>query len=184
MRFAPLSRRHFGGRPSLPPAPPRSVRPEAGRPRVSLVPSLSRGTLRRTDKYVSDPRPCGCPVARPSPRSRHGVSCIMRNRRVRAGLYTVHKNIRIRLADLPPLDASDQQMVQRPWGVDPGLSWHGATRVGHRWDRKIIILWSSRFPLQQERKQKGHLISPRRDAPAKCTLGNYSFLTFLAAGPF
>jgi hypothetical protein len=29
----------------------------------------------------SGPSPCGCPVARPSPQSRHGVSCIMRARR-------------------------------------------------------------------------------------------------------
>ena len=41
------------------------------------------------------------------------------------------------LEDLPPLDASDQHMVQRPWGVDPGLSWHGATIVGQRWDSKL-----------------------------------------------
>ena len=27
-------------------------------------------TLRRTVKYASDPTPCGCPVARPSSRSR------------------------------------------------------------------------------------------------------------------
>ena len=41
------------------------------------------------------------------------------------------------LKDLPPLDASDQHMVQRPWGVDPGLSWHGATIVSQRWDSKL-----------------------------------------------
>ena len=38
---------------TLPPAPPRFAQPEAGRPRVSLVPpvpSLSRGTLRCTEK--------------------------------------------------------------------------------------------------------------------------------------
>ena len=39
---------------------------------------LGSRTLRRTDKYASGPSPCGYPVARPSPRSRHGVSCIMR----------------------------------------------------------------------------------------------------------
>jgi len=31
-------------------------------------------------KYASGPSPCGCPVARPSPRSRCGVSCMMRAR--------------------------------------------------------------------------------------------------------
>jgi len=35
-------------------------------------------TLRRAEKYVSGPSPCGCPVARPCPRSRYGVSCVMR----------------------------------------------------------------------------------------------------------
>ena len=39
---------------------------------------LGSRTLRRTDKYVSGSSPCGCPVARPSPRSRGSVSCIMR----------------------------------------------------------------------------------------------------------
>ena len=29
-------------------------------------------------KYASGPNPCGCPLAQPSPRSRCGVSCIMR----------------------------------------------------------------------------------------------------------
>ena len=29
-------------------------------------------------KYASGPSPCGSPVARPAPRSRYGVSCIMR----------------------------------------------------------------------------------------------------------
>jgi hypothetical protein len=29
-------------------------------------------------KYASSPSPCGCPAARPSPRSRSGVSWIMR----------------------------------------------------------------------------------------------------------
>jgi PAS domain S-box-containing protein len=33
-------------------------------------------------KYASGPSPCGFPVARPSPRSRYGVSCIMRARKV------------------------------------------------------------------------------------------------------
>ena len=32
------------------------------------------------NKYASGPSPCGCPVARPFPRSRCGVSCIMRAR--------------------------------------------------------------------------------------------------------
>jgi hypothetical protein len=32
------------------------------------------------NKYASGPSPCGCPVARPSPPSRDGVSCIMRAR--------------------------------------------------------------------------------------------------------
>jgi hypothetical protein len=41
---------------------------------------LGSRTLRRTDKYASGPSPCGCAVARPSPRSRYGVSCIMRAR--------------------------------------------------------------------------------------------------------
>ena len=31
-------------------------------------------------KYASGPSPCGCPVARPSPRSRYGVSCRTRAR--------------------------------------------------------------------------------------------------------
>jgi hypothetical protein len=57
---------------------------------------LGSRTLRRTDKYASGPSPCGCPVARPSPLSRYGVSCIMRasqveardeNNRFRAELY-------------------------------------------------------------------------------------------------
>jgi hypothetical protein len=28
-------------------------------------------------------------------------------------------------------------MVQRPWGVDPRLSWHGATIRGQRGDCKL-----------------------------------------------
>jgi hypothetical protein len=28
-------------------------------------------------------------------------------------------------------------MVQRPWGVDPGFSWHGATIVGQRQENKL-----------------------------------------------
>ena len=39
---------------------------------------LASPTLRRTETCASGPSPCGCPVARPSPRSRYGVSCIMR----------------------------------------------------------------------------------------------------------
>jgi hypothetical protein len=34
-------------------------------------------TLRRTDKDASGPSSCGCRAARPAPRSRCGVSCIM-----------------------------------------------------------------------------------------------------------
>src|SRR5512139_2169550 len=54
----------------------------SGRPRVSLVPRLSRGTLRRNEKIrfrssLAVPRD-GCPPARPSPRSCNGVSRIMR----------------------------------------------------------------------------------------------------------
>jgi hypothetical protein len=41
---------------------------------------LASRTLRRTEKYASGPSPCGCAVARPSPRSRDGVSWIMRAR--------------------------------------------------------------------------------------------------------
>jgi hypothetical protein len=41
---------------------------------------LESRTLRHTDEYASGPSPCGCPVARPSPRSRDGVLCIMRAR--------------------------------------------------------------------------------------------------------
>jgi len=42
MRFAPQT--------SLPPAPPRLAQPEAGPPRVSPVPRLSRGTSPRTEQ--------------------------------------------------------------------------------------------------------------------------------------
>jgi hypothetical protein len=52
----------------------------SGRPRVFLRQAQGKLTLRRTEKYASGPRRCGCPVARPSPRSRDGVSCIMRAR--------------------------------------------------------------------------------------------------------
>jgi hypothetical protein len=41
------------------------------------------------------------------------------------------------LEDLPPLDVSDQHIVQRPWGVDPGLSWHGTTLEGQKWNSKL-----------------------------------------------
>jgi hypothetical protein len=41
---------------------------------------LGSRAFRRTEKYASGPSPCGYPVARPSPRSRDGVSCIMRAR--------------------------------------------------------------------------------------------------------
>ena len=34
------------------------------------------------------------------------------------------------------------------------------------------------------RKQKGHLVGPQRDAPSTVLALDYSFLTFLAAGPF
>jgi hypothetical protein len=65
-------------RPSLPPAPPCFAQPKAGRPRVSPVQTLSRGTLRRPDKYATGPSPWDYPVARPSPPSPQGISCIMR----------------------------------------------------------------------------------------------------------
>ena len=52
--------------------------PEAGRPRVFLRQARDKLTLRRTETYASALSPCGCPVAWPSPRSRYGVSCIMR----------------------------------------------------------------------------------------------------------
>jgi hypothetical protein len=48
---------------------------------------LGAQTFRRTDKYASDSSPCGCPVARPFPRSRYGVSCIMRARGRRWRLF-------------------------------------------------------------------------------------------------
>jgi hypothetical protein len=52
--------------------------PPAATADMAVLPGvLGARTLRRTDKYASGPSPCGCPVARPSPRSRHGVSCIM-----------------------------------------------------------------------------------------------------------
>jgi hypothetical protein len=53
--------------------------PPAATADMAVLPGvLGSRTLRRTDKYASGPSPCGCPVARPSPRSRDGVSCIMR----------------------------------------------------------------------------------------------------------
>jgi hypothetical protein len=53
--------------------------PPAATADMAVLPGvLGSRTLRRTDKYASGPSPCGYPVARPSPRSRHGVSCIMR----------------------------------------------------------------------------------------------------------
>ena len=77
MRFAPLSRRHFGGRPSLPPA--RGPVLHSRKPGV-----LGSRTLRRTEQVRLRSSPAvprdGSPVARPSPRSRYGVSCIMRAR--------------------------------------------------------------------------------------------------------
>ena len=55
--------------------------PPAATADIAVLPGvLGSRTLRRTDKYASGPSPCGCPVARPSPRSRDGVSCIMRAR--------------------------------------------------------------------------------------------------------
>jgi hypothetical protein len=54
--------------------------PAATADMVVLPGVLGSRTLRRTNRYASGPSPCGCPVARPSPRSRHGVSCIMRAR--------------------------------------------------------------------------------------------------------
>ena len=53
--------------------------PPAATADLAVLPGvLGPRTLRRTDKYASGPSPCGCPVARPSPRSPDGVSCIMR----------------------------------------------------------------------------------------------------------
>jgi hypothetical protein len=53
--------------------------PPAATADMAVLPGvLGSRTLRRTDKYASRPSPCGYPVARRSPRSRHGVSCIMR----------------------------------------------------------------------------------------------------------
>src|SRR5512136_900217 len=67
---------------TLPPAPPRFAQSEAGRPPVFLRQAQDNLTLRRTDTYASGPSPAvprdGCPVARPSPRSRYGVPYIMR----------------------------------------------------------------------------------------------------------
>ena len=36
-----------------------------------------------------------------------------------------------------PLETYDQPIAQRPWGVDPGLPWHGATVGDQRWNRKL-----------------------------------------------
>ena len=72
MRFAPQT--------TLPSASLQLAGPEAGRPRVSLRQAQDKLALRRTDKYPSGPSPCGGPVARPSSRSRDGVSRIMRAR--------------------------------------------------------------------------------------------------------
>ena len=55
--------------------------PPAATADLAVLPGvLGSRTLRRTNKYASGPSPCGCPVARPSPRSRYGVSYIMRAR--------------------------------------------------------------------------------------------------------
>ena len=53
--------------------------PPAATAAMAVLPGvLGCRTLRRTEEYASGPSPCGCPVARPSPRSRHGVLCAMR----------------------------------------------------------------------------------------------------------
>src|SRR5512139_442581 len=57
--------------------------PPAANTDMAVLPSvLGARTLRRTETYASGPSPAvprdGCPVARASPRSRDGVSCIMR----------------------------------------------------------------------------------------------------------
>jgi len=55
--------------------------PPAATADMAVLPGvLGSRTQRRTDKYASGPSPCGCPVARPSPRSRDGVSCITQAR--------------------------------------------------------------------------------------------------------
>ena len=60
--------------------------PPAASADMAVLPGvLGSRTLRRTEKYASGPSSCGCPVARPSPRSPHGVSCIMRVNPVPAG---------------------------------------------------------------------------------------------------
>ena len=70
MRFAPQT--------TLPPAPPRLAQPEAGRPGVFLRQAQGKLTLGRAETDASGPSSCGCPVARPSPRCRCGISCRMR----------------------------------------------------------------------------------------------------------
>jgi len=53
--------------------------PPAATADMAVLPGvLGSRTLGRTEKYGSGSSPCGCPVARPSPRSRDGVSSIMR----------------------------------------------------------------------------------------------------------
>src|SRR5512136_2334273 len=51
------------------------------------------------NKYASGPSPCGCPVARPSPRSRCGASCIMR---VKAYPLRSRKVEAVKVHDLVP----------------------------------------------------------------------------------
>src|SRR5512137_456302 len=61
--------------------------PPAATADMAVLPGvLGSRTLRRTDKYASGPSPCGCPVARPPPRSRYGVSCIMPVNSISLGL--------------------------------------------------------------------------------------------------
>jgi hypothetical protein len=55
--------------------------PPAATADMTVLPGvLGSRTLRRIEKHALGPSPYGCPVARPSPRSRYGVSCIMRAR--------------------------------------------------------------------------------------------------------
>jgi len=68
---------------------------------------LGSRTLRRTDKYASGPSPCGYPVARPSPRSRYGVSRIMRSRANSGVVTPIYRSL------------TTTRVMSSSWGASP-----------------------------------------------------------------
>jgi hypothetical protein len=103
---------------------------------MAILPGvLGSRTLRRTVKYALGPSPCGCPVARPSPRSRDGVSCIMRARKREArGEFESHPQNPPR----SPFSKEGCRGIRFPWEGKRFLCSPQSVASGGRCSRAVV----------------------------------------------